>query len=302
MGMEVIRALTPRLRRLAARYQCRCVAKMVTNGLALTFATARELVVEQGVIHFDITLDGTAEFHDARRQTKRNVATFDKIYRNLEALCRSSLEMQVTLRCNVDARNADGVAPLLEKLAADGLQRQLSFYATYVYSWSNRAHELALPIEEFARRQIEWQALAWRLGFPQALLPARKRVVCMAVRLDAELIDARGNLFNCTETSYVPANGEPNLYQIGTARAGAEAASRARLQAFNDRVLEGQYECHKCRMLPVCGGSCPKDWLEGRARCPSAHYNIERRLLLEYAATRTAPDGSVAAARRAPVR
>jgi uncharacterized protein len=108
----------------------------------------------------------------------------------------------------------------------------------------------------------------------------------MVVRPDAELVDARGNIFNCTETSYVPAYGEPNLYQIGTSRRGEEAGARDKLQSFNERLLEGRYDCHACRVLPVCGGSCPKDWREGRARCPPARSNIEQRLLFEYARAR----------------
>jgi uncharacterized protein len=46
-------------------------------------------------------------------------------------------------------------------------------------------------------------------------------------------------------------------------------------------------------MLPVCGGACPKAWLEGHRPCPSAKWNIESRLLLSYAASRINGDGAM---------
>jgi uncharacterized protein len=41
-------------------------------------------------------------------------------------------------------------------------------------------------------------------------------------------------------------------------------------------------------MLPVCGGLCPKSWLEGTPACPSAKFNITERLMLQYALERGA--------------
>ena len=53
--------------------------------------------------------------------------------------------------------------------------------------------------------------------------------------------------------------------------------------AFGDRVERGEVPCRSCAMLPVCGGSCPKAWLEGEVPCPSAKDNIGLRLVLAYA-------------------
>ena len=59
---------------------------------------------------------------------------------------------------------------------------------------------------------------------------------------------------------------------------------------FNAEVRQGKYPCSTCRMLPVCGGSCPKQWREGIEPCPSAKQNIEQRLLLSYAVSRIAQE------------
>jgi hypothetical protein len=55
---------------------------------------------------------------------------------------------------------------------------------------------------------------------------------------------------------------------------GAEAGRRC------DQVEAGAFGCSRCPLLPVCGGACPKEWIEGRAPCPSSKRNIAQRLLL----------------------
>jgi uncharacterized protein len=144
----------------------------------------------------------------------------------------------------------------------------------------------ALMKEEYAEMELEWLALQIRLGFKTGLLPGRKKIVCMAVRPGSELIDAHGYSYNCTEVSYVPAYGQPNLYATRLPETGQHTQSRnaAELSEINRQIHAGDREqCHSCRMLPVCGGQCPKAWIEGHAPCPSAKFNMAERLNVLYA-------------------
>jgi hypothetical protein len=74
---------------------------------------------------------------------------------------------------------------------------------------------------------------------------------------------------------------------LGTLKDGVAEERRELLGNFNSRVAQGEYPCSSCRMLPVCGGACPKKWLEGFEPCPSAKRNIKERLLLYYSQSRT---------------
>jgi uncharacterized protein len=292
-GLAVIRSLTGRLRDAAEAHQCRFGAKMITNGLALSHAIASEIVGEHDVKRIEITLDGASTFHDARRHRKNGAGTFEQIFGNLRDLAlRRDLKVQVSVRCNVDRRNVDGVLPLLRALADAGLQERISFYTTPVYSWGNDAHRLSLSPEEYAVHEVNWLAEMLLLGFVPALVPRRKPVVCLATMPNAELVDAYGNLFNCTEVSYVPAYGVPNRYMLGTLRDGTSIERRNLLGDFNARVARQEYPCASCRMLPVCGGACPKKWQEGFVPCPSAKWNINERLLLEFARLRMPRGGA----------
>ncbi len=287
VGLSVMRSLTPKLQSMAASYGCSYNAKIVTNGLALTDKIATELVKDLSIDSIEITLDGTAEYHDKRRIQKSGLPSFDKIFANVKALvCRQDLDVQVNIRCNVDGENYESVSLLLQQLADEGIQDRIHFYVAPIHSWGNDAHTRSLSKEEFAAWEIQWFSEMIELGFNPKLLPNRNPIVCMAVQPHAELIDAYGNVFNCSEVSYVPTYGTPNEYAIAHLSGLPMPGQRERLGNFNQDVRQGKYSCSTCSMLPVCGGACPKSWLEGIEPCPSPKYNIEERLLLSYALSR----------------
>jgi uncharacterized protein len=285
-GLLVLRRLTPKLRALAAHHGCTYTARIVTNGLALAADRARELV-DLGITEAEITLDGLAPSHDRRRPTKTGAGTWDRIFAHVRTAAATP-GLQVVVRCNVDRHNVDDVAPLVQALADAGLAGTVRFYTSPVYSWGNDAHADALTPERYAALELEWMALQMRLGFAAGLVPPRRRIVCLSVQRDGEVVDAYGTTFNCTEAPYVPAYGTPNVYALTFHRTGEEpSAARAeplQLRHFNEAVLDGsQPACASCRMLPVCGGHCPKAWQEGHPPCPPARLNMAERLNLLFA-------------------
>ncbi|HCA26099.1 MAG TPA: radical SAM/SPASM domain-containing protein [Betaproteobacteria bacterium] len=287
VGMSIIRRMTPQFQALAEQFGVRYGSKIVTNGMLLRPDIATELIQSLGVKHIEVTLDGVGEAHDARRPTKKGQHSFERIFANVAALAkRDDLEVELSIRCNVDRRNRDSISPLLRRLAAEGVQRRVLFYVAPVHSWGNDAHRESLTAEEFAQWELQWFAEMIELEFRLRVLPGLKKAVCMSVSPTSTLIDANGELFNCTEASYVPAYGNPNRYAIGAIAHGEQPGKREQLSQFNTHIRQGEYACHSCRMLPVCGGCCPKLWKEDISPCPMPKYNIENRLLLQYCLSR----------------
>jgi uncharacterized protein len=286
-GINVIRSLTPRLKELTATFRCEYNSTIVTNGLALTDNVAAELVNQHHVRSITVSLDGTEEYHDARRHKKNGQATFSTIFQNVVSLARrDDLDVELIIRTNVDRNNCDGVLPLLRMLADAGVQKKIHYYVAPIHSWGNDAHLRSLTPQEFAAREVEWLCEMMQLGFSLEVIPDLQPVVCLAVNPYGTLIDATGALYSCTEVSYVPTYGNPNKYAIGDVTRGEDTRKRAVFANFNDRVRRREIPCSTCRMLPVCGGACPKAWLEGLEPCPSTKLNIEQRLLLSLAYTR----------------
>jgi uncharacterized protein len=277
-GIEVIRSLTPRARALAADHGCGYSARIVTNGLALTPKMATELFDQHSVAEAEVTLDGLAPDHDRQRYTKAGRGSFERIFANVCAVARSTA-LRVVVRCNVTRANAEGVAPLIEALAAAGLAGRVGFYTSPVYAWGNDAHESALERNNYARAEVEWLALQVRLGFQVGLVPQRRRIVCLAPNVFETRVPVAALKRAALETRVAP-------------------ASRAeRLASFNDQILAGaQPPCAACVMLPVCGGQCPKAWQEGHEPCPSAKQNMRERLNLIFALSQPAEQSDAVSA------
>lgn len=289
LGLKQIRTMSPDLIRLAKEHGCNYSAKMVTNGLSLKEPIFIDLVTKYKVKEFEVTLDGTAEYHDQRRHTKSNLSSFNIILNNLLKIFSrpdyKELGCSISIRCNVDRRNSAGVTPLIKLLAEYNLQDKIDFfYVAPIHSWGNDAHLLSQSKEEFGQLEIDWMIDQFKHGFKPGLLPDLNHVVCMSVDPNAEMVDAFGNLFDCTEVSYVPAY-ENSEYLLGNIKDNKPLKERPLLH-FNDEVLSKSLPCSSCEMLPVCGGACPKSWREGMAPCPSNKFNIKEKLQLYYATTK----------------
>jgi len=195
----------------------------------------------------------------------------------------------ISIRCNVDERNFEGVSPLISLLAEHSLQDKIQyFYPVGVYSWGgNDAHRKSLTKEEYAAKEIDWFIEMIDAGFIPGLMPNRKKQICIVVSKESEMYDAYGNIFNCTEVSYTDHyKGTP--YVLGNLSKNEEDFSSARpLSDWNQTLLQDKFPCHSCKMLPVCGGGCPKSWYEDMRACPSAKFNIKERLALAYVLSKT---------------
>jgi len=290
MALSNIKALTPRLKALADKHNLRYSSKMVTNGLSLKLNVFLDLVKNYHLSFFEITLDGTEEYHDKRRFLKSGEKSYRIILDNLIDIFNyegfSELNTTVNIRCNVDQTNHDSVTLLIDELNSLGIHKKLSsFYVAPIHSWGNDAHLMSLEIANFADKEIDWVMYCLKKEFNTPVVPNRKKQTCMAIDPKAELIDAYGNIYNCTEISYVPAYDKSG-YILGNLNR-TEPSNLLEERPFidwNDLIRENKSNspCHTCKILPICGGACPKTWKEGIFSCPSFKFNMEDRIALSY--------------------
>lgn len=288
MGLVQMKKLTKDLKLISASSQVEYSAKVVTNGLSLKSEIFEELASQLNVRKIEVTLDGTADYHDSHRFTKAGGKSFDLIYKNLLSIMNrpdfEQLNCSISIRCNVDKRNWSDVSNLIKMLSKDGLQKKLSyFYPIGIYSWGqNDAHSNSLTKEEFAKKEIDWLIEQIEHGFSPTFVPSRTKQVCAAVSPSFEMYDAFGNVFNCTEVSYA-ASYLNTPYVLGNVKMADKISVERPLADWNDNLDKNQFPCTKCKMLPVCGGGCPKSWHEDMRACPSAKFNIKEKLALAYA-------------------
>lgn len=293
MGLPQMRLVNNTLRERLEGVEI--TSKIVTNGLSLKEKIFLELVKDFKVDRFEVTLDGTAEYHDKHRYTKAEGPSFDLIYRNLKTILLREdfpqMKTQITIRCNVDENNIDGVEPLIDQIAKDGLHRRIAvLYFIGVFSWGgNDAHKKSLTKEEMAMKQIQWKIRKMRLGYPDSnVMPRRKKEVCIAAGGASEMYDAFGNVFNCTEVSYADYYEGTN-YKLGNVKVDTKAkfTEKPHNDWFDKLEHTDKFPCHSCRILPVCGGACPKSWEEGNPACPPLKYNLRKEMEMKYLVKKT---------------
>jgi len=121
----------------------------------------------------------------------------------------------------------------------------------------------------------------WQLPW---ILPSPIEYTCIATMGGKEeLIDTWGNVFNCLELPFVR---KLEKYGLGTI-SSRYLVEKIQFSNWYEMVANQEINsnCKNCTMFPLCGGWCPKHWLDGRAiPCPSFKINLSERLFLFYSA------------------
>ncbi len=283
LGLRVIReiseAVIPAVRQARKPYS----SDVVTNGSLLTHRVLRQLYDDCQVRWIEVTIDGPREVHNARRRMRNGTATFDHIVDLLGDVVGRNLYrgLGFGIRTNVDNENEDRVPELFTELAARGLASdRIVLKPAPVHAWGNDVSQRELKRWEYARRELEWAALADRLGmtFPAGLPSQPRSNTCIATTRSSEVIDSAGRVYSCTEHPLVP--GDLAARQLSTIELlpSAQLRPAAELDSWYDEVSAGAWQCSSCPFLPVCGGGCPKLWKEGELPCPSFKFTWVERL------------------------
>lgn len=286
-----MRKLNEQLKSIAANHDMQYRGHITTNGYSLSPKLYEELKDQFSIKRIEITIDGSREYHDARRITCNGKGSFDRIFNNLESIVLSeSYEMDkciISVRCNVDERNVDGVSPLLRTFVEKNMQHNILFYTTAVVSWSNNGAGSEEGCKSLGEKSTDHIAYMIENGFKIGILPHRAAPFkCLGTDADAEMYDADGNIFDCSETSYSDYYSEKG-YVLGNVmhEKNRRSAKRSRLKLVPNMLLNKNIKpCDECKFYPLCGGLCPLALLEGIPRCPSFTYNMEDRIFLDFLA------------------
>jgi uncharacterized protein len=285
LALPVIEALSERMRVVAAERRLGYECMIVTNGYRLTADVASRL--HRQCIHTaQVTLDGDAESHDERRTTLGGQGTFARITRNLREVIDET-PMKISVRVNIDARNAASVRELLDRLAAMGFNRQHNFsvYFAPVEAITEKCHVVSdLCMSKSAYGELEADLV--RYAFDRQLTglpyPPRFRGICGAMRPKGFVVAPTGDLHKCWDTISFPEHRIGTVFDLDALKTDARHRSWLQWTPFENEM------CRNCRILPNCAGSCAHKFLNPEQTrgesaslpCPSWKYNIKERLVM----------------------
>jgi uncharacterized protein len=292
MGYAVLRALSARFIADASRHGVAYSAKLVTNGALLDARKLRALHLDCRVTQIEVTIDGPPAQHEASRPLKSGQRSYARIVAAVAgALSDPDLTgLTFSIRTNVGVHNAGLAEEFAAGMAAAGLAHsRVSFYPAPIHSWGNDVSDVALDRAEQARVELDWYTAYVEAGLNCGLLPATTRpVVCTAVTAHSEVVAPDGRVYSCTEQPLVPGFTEQHVGTITELDPAAPRPAGA-FDDWYDTIDRDRTGCGSCRLLPVCGGACPKLWGEGRPPCPPLKTNLVQRLDLFARSTGLAP-------------
>ncbi len=286
-GFAHIIRLSKKLLELATKEGIGYSSHIITNGYSLTLDRFKELIKYE-IKSFQITLDGNQEEHDKRRYLKNGNGSFNKIFTNILSICNSDIfnpkEHIINIRCNIDERNSENLWELMQLIEDHELNKKVIFYIKPVHKWENDADKHSVEKEIFSKFEIEFfsRKILKEYRDSNSLIPTRISTTCMATSSGiSELIDVKGNVFNCTEMPFIERLEKYSLRNIEEENSKEDSYE---LEKWYDFVEEGTYsDCKNCNLLPICGGYCPKHWIDKHKQpCPSIKFNIEERVQLKY--------------------
>ena len=257
----------------------------ITNGVDLNHFL--DLLGPDGKVNFlQITVDGPPEIHNKRRFLADGSPTFDRICGNIDKALETGVTISV--RINVDRKNADGIARLKAYFASRGWDQRENFraYCSPVHGSIDdckgdvpthfKGHmdmQRSIPFDESVRdatvevRSITKSVSRSLLSHMRLKgLPRWKTGFCGS-NLAMHLLDPHGDIYPCWETV---GHLEHRIGRYGT---GYVEIYKQEAEKWHDRSVVRIQGCRSCRYLFFCGGGCEAFALQKTGRLDRPNCN-----------------------------
>jgi len=251
LGLPQIERLTDRLRPdILTPYQWSYGANIITNGYGLTRKIAEKLQALD-VSGAQVTLDGLAHHHDARRFRKGRHPTFARILANIE---EAADLIRITIRVNIDRSNQEDYFPLVEELKRRDLRGKVGLYPAFTRDDGDTSLASAY---QSAHEFVQGHIALHRQGLEHGLyvLHYRKavRLFCGSSSPFWWTIARNGDLHKCWDTVNEPSAAVGNVEDLGPT--GACDTWWTKWSPFQHD------KCRSCPVMPLCMGGCARNAL-----------------------------------------
>lgn len=283
--VNIIEALSDRLIPLCDSKKIKYDAMIVTNGYKLNAEVARSLYVRR-VKTVQITLDGMPDYHDTRRVLLSGKGTFEKITDNIREWI-DEVPLSVSVRVNIDSRNAVDIHNLIDYMSEIGLARKknLQMYFAPIEAMTEGCHnivDVTMSKMDYGQLETELYRHGFEAGVTSLPYPPRFRGTCAAVRPKGFVIVPNGDIHKCWDTVSWPERKVGTIFNLDALNTDERVLNWLRWTPFENDT------CRNCKILPNCAGACAYKFVHaqdtrGEAAvlpCPSWKYNIKEKLVL----------------------
>ncbi len=276
LAKRIIFRLTERLKTFCNNTGARYEASLITNGYFLDqrFLNSIPLL---NIKLIQVTMDGDKDDHDSLKRKRNGGGSFDRVFQNIITFCENVPESDcnLLLRINCGDDNYDGIEKLLERFPPTVRNRTQIFFR---WIWANKAsgyREFSACKQgtESFRGIAKLYAVARALGW-HTYNPCDYKTdwgYCEVDFLDHYDISPDGSIFLCTHTF-------ERSESIGCLLQGKEVIrpnAISKLTRWYSANPFDDTECLTCQLLPICGGGCRKNRVEGQKSCMEGKESLD---------------------------
>ena len=272
LGIDIIDSLSKKLIKLANDKKIKYSASIITNGYLLNQKNA-DILFNNKVNTYQITLDGLGETHDLTRHLTNGQGTFNIIAENLRTV---KINGRINIRHNIYEKNKNEIDLLkkLVKILAKQSGNKIGYYPAIVANNSINSFENQT---DYLNDDKIFEICLNRLT---NYFSRCKSSYCGSQRLYQLTIDNNGNLYKCWEDvdKIERSFGHVTKWNPKDPFFTADNIDVLTNYLNLSSVPEYDEECVNCIWLPFCMGGCPSKHLYFHKRCPLNIENTDKFL------------------------
>lgn len=281
-GWEAIEDLAPFFHATAAAHGLTLYSNMTTNGYLLTPDIAAKLL-SWGIMHYQVTIDGSPEDHNRTRPARNGEPTFDVIFRNLLELKKRPENFLMEVRINFDRGSRTGLSDFIRLMGEEfGGDPRYRLRIRPVGRWGGSNDENLDVCNRDEVGEVTYKLIeeAAQVGLTSCddlrYVNQFGSRACYAARPFNHVIGADGLVMKCTvDLDKKDRNIVGHLSQDGELK-----VDKAKVALWTEPAFSSDKSCQKCVILPLCQGiSCPQIRMdEDRSPCVPLRSHAKKEL------------------------
>lgn len=224
-------------------------ASIYTNGFLFDKDLISHAISLWNLKAVQITLDGLKQTYETTKQFKAKDA-FDKVIANTHLLLKSGLRVQ--MRLNYDYRTFEEILDLIDFLKTEFNEYNNLYVYTHRIFLNQYSDNSECATADF---DAQMNSKLMKCGFRKSSFDVIKRKTgpCLAGGEYSEMFLPNGNIIKCNR----------DVRSVISTVTG-EAHSEELNKWDNNRLNPA---CFNCKLLPLCGGGCIFEFLQGKKGC-----------------------------------
>jgi len=248
------------IREIANKNKIGFSLQVTTNGFFLTKKNAQKLI-KSGINNFQITLDGTREYHDKLRIQKNGNPTYNVIFKNIVNLLEFNNNLKISLRINFNHTNIDSIPELLTQFP-ESIRKKIRIAFEPIFGNCSINAVNNINHSDLSEKLSMYYKLADRLGYDVTIGMSQvitgKLVYCYAERINQFVVNYNGDIFKCSVCDFDKNDRVGFINTLG---------KFVKINTNISKWLQGdlfEEKCLHCVYLPLCMGGCKKLRIEGK--------------------------------------